>query len=80
MKTIFVATLDSYTYDMSHESKQVKMTKIIESENPQELLEAIQFTEGTKTRVPAVEKLLVHLFVTRAAYCDQNYTITIKSI
>ena len=72
MIVTFVAKIDSYIPDM-----KVKYEKIIESTNPAELLEAIDFTNGSGN-TPTVENLLVHLFVKGFAYCRNNYTITIR--
>lgn len=68
----FVAKIDSHIPDM-----QVKYEETIESTNPAELLEAIDFVNGSGC-TPTVESLLVHLFVDGAAYCRNNYTITIR--
>lgn len=56
----------------------VSFTKRIESESPKALLNALAFTNGTANGVPSLEKLLVHLFEKKAAYCGRNYIIYIQ--
>ncbi len=56
----------------------VNFTKRIESESPAALLRALAFTNGTANEVPSLEKLLVHLFENKAAYCGRNYIIYIQ--
>ena len=79
MKVTFIAEITSDYAEYVNAEKPIKCTKILESENPEELLKAIEYINGTLIGTPTVEKLLTHLFVKRAAYANRNYIIYTKT-
>ena len=76
MKVIFVATVNA-TLTLEN-GKILGFKKIIESESPSEMLDALWFTNGNDNSMPSTERLLVHLFDKKAAFCGRNYTITMR--
>ena len=55
----------------------VKYVLILESTNPDELLDAMGSIRIIE-KIPMLDKLLRHLFVYQTGYCENNWTITIK--
>lgn len=78
MKIVFRCEIEA-KIPADDDFRSFPFVKILESENVEELLHAVAFTNGTETYTPTAEELLCHLFVDRAAYSGRNYCITVHA-
>lgn len=80
MKVIFKAVAETLAQDINGKLlPSVLIKQTFESENPAHLIDSLFFTIGTKALAGlTTEKLLMHLFVIRAAYVQGGVTFTVE--